>query len=698
MSKSDLVSTSGLQLETPIQYVKGVGPLRAVQFASVGVATVADLLDYFPRDYQWLPPPQKINRLAEGQAVCLVGIAESVDYYQYRRPPVFEVVLADDTGFCRAIWFNGGYLRGQITAGQTLLVWGKVSRYRHQLQLANPKFRVLPEGTTPDLENLGGAVYPATADLPSGIIKRAVKMVLPDVPRLIEETYEPEFCKENNIIGRAEAYELIHAPPDEEAAARARRRLKFDELFLMQLGLAMRRYRMQNFAQAPAMACTPEIDKRIRRRFPFVLTADQDEVIREIVGDMSRSRPMNRLLQGDVGSGKTVVAIYASLVAVANGFQTAIMAPTEILASQHFQSIAAYLKGSRVRHALLAGGMTRKKRDELLADIESGRMGIVVGTHAVLRHDVHFARLGLVIIDEQHKFGVHQRAEVRKGSCPHCLVMTATPIPRTLAMTAFGDLDCSVIRNSPPGRGRVITRWVRPADRPKAYEFVREGLRTGKQAYFVYPRVLGTEEDSDVKAAVQEYQRLAREVFPEFRTGLVHGQMSGAEKQKTMEAFRAGRIQVLVATVVIEVGVDVPSATFMVVENADHFGLAQLHQLRGRIGRGQNRSYCLLLAEHESEEARQRLEAMTRTSDGFEIAEQDLRLRGPGELFSARQHGLPDLKIANIVDDAELLLLARRLAAELIAEDPMLARPAHQALRRILFARFGESLRLGDIA
>ncbi len=687
-----------LELQTPVQYLKGVGPARAEALAQLGVRTAADLLEYFPRDWRFPPKATKINQIQPDAPATIVGMVESTDYQTFRHPPIFEALVADDTGMCTIIWFHGGFLKNQLRPGQSIMASGKVTRYKHQLQMTNPKFLILDQKSADPERFFRGGVYPACCSISSMQIKRIITPVLDVIPDLVDELYESAFMKNAELIGRKDAFRWIHTPPDETKLAQAKRRLKYDELFLMQLGLALRRYRMQHFSSAPAMRVTDQIDSKIRRRFPFLLTEDQNTVIGEIVADMQKTRPMNRLLQGDVGSGKTVVALYAALVAIANKTQVAIMAPTEILAGQHFLSIERYLKNSKVRRVLLTGGLTGTERTKLMQKISDAQVDIVVGTVALLQKDVEFARLGIVVIDEQHKFGVHQRLQLRKRATPHCLVMTATPIPRTLAMTAFGDLDVSIIKHSPPGRGAVITRWVDPADRQKAYEFIRQRLKAKKQAYFVYPRIVTAEQDEAIKAATDEWRKLSSEVFPEFTVELLHGRMPSAKKQNVMSDFRRGRINVLVSTVVVEVGLDVPNATIMVVEGADRFGLAQLHQLRGRIGRSDEKAYCLLFAETENETAKSRLEIMTRSNDGFEIAEHDLRLRGPGEIFSTRQHGLPDLKIANIIDDYQLLIMARKNAFELVGKDPMLKEHSHVNLRRALLEKFGDSLGLVDVA
>jgi ATP-dependent DNA helicase RecG len=691
-------SQSRFDLSMPVQYVKGVGPARAKTFAQLGVETVGDLLEYFPRDWNFLPEPTKIGQLQPNEKVTVIGMIESTDYQSYRRHPMFEALISDDTGVCRILWFHGGFLRNELEPGQIVMVSGKVTLYKHQLQLTNPKFLVLDAEHEQSPEHLSGGVYPACKGFSSGQIKKIISRVRETAAQLVPEFYDKPFLRQASFISREDAFAWIHMPPDEKKLGQAKRRLKYDELFLMQLGLALRRYKVQHFSAAAPCACTDEIDSRIRKRFPFLLTEDQNDCIAEIAADMGKSLPMNRLLQGDVGSGKTVVALHAALLAVANKMQVAIMAPTEILAGQHFLSIERYLKNSSVERVLITGGLTGKKRNEVLDRIKSGAIHVVVGTVALLQADIEFQKLGLVVIDEQHKFGVHQRAQLRKQATPHCLVMTATPIPRTLAMTAFGDLDVSVIKHLPPGRGAVITRWVDRQNRQKAHEFIRERLRAKKQAYFVYPRITAVEQVGDVKAATDEWRYLSATVFPEFAVELLHGQMPSAKKQQIMSEFRRGKVDLLVSTIVVEVGVDVPNATIMVVEGADRFGLAQLHQLRGRIGRSEAKAFCFLFAETDSETARSRLEVMTRSNDGFEIAEHDLRLRGPGEMFSTRQHGLPDLKIANIVDDFDLLVMARKNAFELVSQDPMLTEAKHKNIRRALLAKFGDALGLADVA
>ncbi|MFI4912886.1 MAG: ATP-dependent DNA helicase RecG [Sedimentisphaeraceae bacterium JB056] len=684
--------------EDKLQYLKGVGPEKAKVLRSMGITTPQDLLEYFPRRWEFLPDCSAISAVEAGQEATVVGIIESIDFRNMRGRSLFEVYLADHSGSIRVLWFNGGYLKRQLNIGMTIAVTGKINEYKYQLQITNPKFKIVGAGGELDVNRLGGPVYPANSDISSNQIKFILRNNLDALCDGLCELFDNEFQKKAILLDRKAAFRLIHDPQDEQDIKKATRTLKYEELFIMQLGLAIRRYLSRTGQKARAMKFSAALDSRIRKRFPFMLTADQDEVVAEIIADMRSEQPMNRLLQGDVGSGKTAVAVYAALVAIANKTQVTIMAPTEILAEQHYINICRYLKGSKVKIAMLTGSMPAKKRKELLISVEQGYVDIVVGTVALIEHDVKFKELGLVVIDEQHKFGVDQRAKLRKETTPHCLVMTATPIPRTLAMTVFGDLEVSIIKNKPAGRGTITTKWIKPDDRQKAFEFIRSLLKAGKQAYFVYPRIESTEAENSLKAAIDEFHLLNEVIYPEFEVALLHGRMKADEKQDVMERFRHGKIQILVSTVVIEVGVDVPNATVMVIEDANNFGLAQLHQLRGRIGRGSSNSYCMLFSDSDNEIAALRLDVMCKSNDGFFIAEQDLAIRGPGEMFSTRQHGLPDMKIANIVEDFDLLNMARRDAFKLVKEDPLLQKPKHYNLRQTVISKLGGKLGLTDIA
>ena len=684
-----------LQLDTPVQYVKGVGPVRAEQLAQLGVATAEDLLTYFPRRFDLRRQVQPIETLRGGEkAVTVAGEVAEVRYVPKHPRPFLECSIDDGTGWVTVRWFYGGYLRDKIRPGITIVVSGPVGVFRESLQLTNPTVQVLYDA---DGANLTSdqllPVYPAGARLSSGHIASIIKKALPLLLPLVGEWFDRAFLGSRSLMDRRSAIAGMHRPDDTDHWAQARRRLAYDECLLMQLALAMQR--MLAIARpAHALAATEKIDAHIRARLPFKLTDGQDRAVAEIAGDLARPRPMNRLLQGDVGSGKTAVALYAALTAIAHGKQVAIMAPTEILAAQHYHKVTDYLAGSRVRTAMLVGGQPESERRGVLSQLAAGEADLVVGTHALLGESVKFKQLALVVVDEQHKFGVDQRTGIRsKGYAPHYLVMTATPIPRTLALTVFGDLDVSTIDQMPPGRGKTHTRAVPDKDMPKVIRFVRDRLTGGQQAYFIYPLV-NPSEKTETKAAIQAYEHLRDEGLKGLSVGLVHGQMRPADKEAVMRRFADGDIRALVASVVIEVGIDVPNANVMVIAHAERFGLAQLHQLRGRIGRGRADANCILVVGTCTALAKRRLEILCRTDDGFEIAEQDLRLRGPGEFFGTRQHGLPELKVADLVEDFELLRLARRDAFAIVDEDSSLTAPHHQSLRAALLKTCGGRMRL----
>jgi ATP-dependent DNA helicase RecG len=541
-------------------------------------------------------------------------------------------------------------------------------------------------------------LYSLTEGVTQYQMRRMVATVVEQFGGVLEEVFPQTLLEQYKLMPLAEALPAIHSPQNADQLERARRRLVFQELFVLQLAVVARRWQQQVGFRAPSLVVTADIHARILRLFPFELTAGQRAAIGDVAADIARESPMNRLLQGDVGSGKTVVAVYALLACVACGHQAALMAPTEILARQHADTLAGLLRASRVKSVLLVGGLSAKQREAALADIAAGGVDLVIGTHALLQEGVKFAKLGLVVIDEQHKFGVRQRASLRQGDkSPHYLVMTATPIPRTVSMTLFGDLDVTALREMPPGRQEVRTYLVEPADQPRWWGFVREKLRAGRQAYVVAPLV---DESQNVAAAsvAEAFERLTNGELAEFRVGVIHGRMAAAEKEQAMAEFRARRTQVLVSTSVIEVGVDVPNACIMVIDSPERFGLAQLHQLRGRVGRGTLAGFCGLLgSESSSAEARSRLEAFAKTADGFDLAEMDFELRGPGDLFGTQQHGLPPLRIADLRHDRATLQEARQEAQQLFAADPGLVRPEHARLRRQMLVRYGAALSLGDV-
>ena len=689
-----------MQLDTPVQFVRGVGPARAEHLRNLGISTVADLVQHFPFRYEHRPPSQAIGSLRLNETATIVGRIRRV---RTRGSAQGEMVVADvedGTGTCVLRWFHSTYLRDKLGPGLLIAATGVVAQYRNLGCLINPKYQLLDEST------VGAAlqaeqfdpVYPATAALASGVIAKLIAATLPQVIDQIAEPLPDPLRAARGFPPRRTAVERFHRPTRREDGDVARRRLAYDELLLLQLAVQLRRAAASDHAHAPTLPSTPEIDRRIRARFGFSLTAGQNAAIAEIVADLAQVRPMRRLLQADVGAGKTAVALYAALVAVANRRQVAFLAPTEILAEQHYHKIARTLVDSRVRLGLLVGDLPAPQREDTRRSLAAGQLDLVVGTHALLEEDVAFARLGLVIVDEQHRFGVRQRARLRaKGRDPHYLVLTATPIPRTLAMSVFGDLDVSTIRELPPGRQPVETRVIGPREMAQAWEQVRQELRAGRQAYLVYPLVERTD-GLPLKAAAEELEQVRQGPLAGFRVELLHGQMRGDAKEAVMARFAAGEIDALAATTVVEVGLDVPNATVMVIHHAERFGLSQLHQLRGRIARGRQPGHCLLCTEADPAEGLERLAILCRTRDGFEIAEEDLRLRGPGEVVGRRQHGLPEFMVADLARDLELLEWSRQDAAALVTADPTLTAPAHRVLRRMLLNRFGDALAWVDVA
>ncbi len=682
-----------MSLDDAVQFVPGVGPGRAKAFAKLGVTTVEDLIEHFPSRYDLSPKSIPIEDIEEGQVATIVGELRRLRSRGSLTKQRVTATLEDGTGKCHIQWFHSPYLLDKLHEGQVVRLTGKIVVLEDRAKLTNPKWQAMDDecDALEGDEEVWNPVYPANQQLTSAQIKRIIVNVIDDVVELIAEFLPPDLLHRRNLPSRRLAILRYHKPLSPSDVNVSRRRLAYDELLLCQLAVQMGRAQAHQSRGAVPLPRSETVDARIRQRLPFKLTPGQDNVIEEICTDLARDVPMSRLLQADVGAGKTAVAVYASLVAVANRKQVAMLAPTEVLAAQHFQKFTSYLSDSKVKIGYLAGSLSKQKRTSALDEIRSGQVDIVIGTHALIEQSVDFSDLGLVIIDEQHKFGVAQRAALSaKGRRPHTLVLTATPIPRSLAMTLFGDLDASVIDDAPPGRQPIVTTLVTADVETRAWKFIRDLIAIGQQVYIVYPLV----DESEVlplKAATVEVSQLAREHLAGVKVGLLHGRMKPAEKQQVMAQFRSGALPALVATTVIEVGLDVPNATVIVIQHAERYGLSQLHQLRGRIGRGSKKSYCLLFSDTNNPKSKERLNILCQSTDGFHIAEQDLLLRGPGELLGTRQHGLPTFKVADLCRDIHLLQQARDDAAKILRDDPKLKKSQNRELQRELNRRHSAS-------
>lgn len=701
VNPSDTRRTTTPQLDLPLTYLKGIGPRLSSLLAKLGLVFVSDLLYHFPRDYLDYARQVNIRNLEAGEMATLIGTVQRFNCFTSPRNDkltILELVVRDHSGQLRLSRFFAGtryssrawqeqqrrlYPRGTVIAAS-----GLVKQSKYGITLEDPEIEVLDSASSP-IESLKVGrvvpIYPLTEGLTADTLRRAVIAALPAVVHLRDPL--PEQVRDHyELIDLQTAIQQIHFPDSSEQLQQSRRRLIFDEFFFLQLGLLCRRAAQRREQTTVVLPPRGELIDRFYDVLPFQFTAAQQRVVNDILQDLQRPIPMNRLVQGDVGSGKTVVGVVALLAALQAGYQGALMAPTEVLAEQHYQKLVQWLHLLHLPVELLTGSTRSAKRREIHRMLETGELPLLVGTHALIQDSVSFQNLGLVVIDEQHRFGVEQRAKLQqKGTNPHVLTMTATPIPRTLALTLHGDLDVSQIDELPPGRQAIQTTALAPKERQHAYELMRREIAQGRQIYVVLPLVEESEK-LDLKSAMDEHGHLQERVFPEFQVGLLHGRMTSAQKEEAIGRFRQGETHILVSTTVVEVGVDVPNATVMLIEHAERFGLSQLHQLRGRVGRGAAQSYCLLMSNSRSETARQRLKVMEQSQDGFFIAEMDLRFRGPGEVLGKRQSGLPDFALASLVEDQDILMLAREAAEKLIAADEQLER--WPVLRQALDERY----------
>jgi len=680
------------QITDNVRYLKGVGPSRAKILEKLGVKTIEDLLYYFPRRYEDRTQLTEIAKLQVGKFQTVKGrvlcSGQRLSFHK-KSLKIFETAVEDKTGKFRCVWFNQPYLRNYLKDDKEAVLYGKVEFYDKHLQMQNPEFEIIDDAEEKDSLNYGRItpIYSLTEKLSQRVLRRIIKTCLDEYLPVLSDIVPHDVRMHHNLLNIAGTMLNMHFPQDALRQEAAYKRIVFEECFLMQLMFGLKRLKMDRISGI-AHKFEEGLLKSFQESLPFELTAAQKRVMEEIRSDMTRSQPMHRLLQGDVGSGKTVVALYACLLAASSSHQAAFMVPTEILAEQHYANIRnLLLKFRQINAALLTSSLTKKEKEKIYAGIRGGKAHIVIGTHALIQAGLDFKSLGLVVIDEQHKFGVHQRLDIlTKGLNPDCLIMTATPIPRTLAMTVYSDLDISTLDELPKGRLPVKTYLAGEEKRRWVYDFIRENLKKGRQCYIVYP-IIDDSEKLDLKAAATMYEDLRKNVFSDFKVALVHGRLKQDERVAIMRAFQKGKINILVSTVVIEVGVDVANASVMVIEHAERFGLAQLHQLRGRIGRGSYESHCILVAEHSTEEADSRLQAILEENDGFKIAEKDLEIRGPGEFFGVRQHGLPELRI-NPIGNIGAINTAREEARGVLEKDPGLKARQNSGLAKTLKKRF----------
>jgi len=686
-----------LRLDSPVQYIKGIGPKRSFYFKKIGVETVKDLIYLVPRRYVDYSTIMKIHNLRINDEATVMGRVDLVEARRTRnRANLITVSLRDESGSVVLKWFNRPDLKGKFRIGDRLLVSGKVTFYRGQ-QFVNPLYELIGEEETE--QRIQGSVipvYPLTEGLSLWDIRRAVRIALDECLDEVCETLPESIISRNRLSPLKKALHKLHLPTAIDEAQAARNRLVYDEFFFFELTLAQRRNKLTN-RQGISFQEKGNLTQRFLEKLPFTFTRGQKDALQEILADMKRSQPMNRLLQGDVGSGKTVVALYAILVAIENGYQAVLMAPTEILAEQHYIVLDAMLADVGVKPYLLTGSIKGSERDVVVEKASSGAAKLILGTHALIEKDLDFMNLGLAVVDEQHRFGVMQRAAlVNKGINPDFLVLSATPIPRTLALTLYGDLDISIITEKPPKRGEIVTKIVKEKDKRTAFTFMREILAEGRQAFVICP-IIEKSEKMELRS-VQEVTEEIVAAFPHFSVGVIHGRLNTKDRIGIMHEYRLGRINILVATTVVEVGVDIPNATLMLIEHPERFGLAQLHQLRGRIGRGAERSYCfLVLSRYVQPETYERIRFFEQNNDGFALAQKDVRLRGPGEILGKRQHGLPDIRIGDFQYDQKLLYQARDDAFELVKDDPNIDRQENYPVRKNLgnLAHRAELLRIG---